>query len=93
MAVRLWTALLMLAAVFALHGVQCAADVGSVAMTALIPRPAHVTTGVAGLDDPMPAHTTATADVAAAAAPAGHGGAPHDWAARLWTACPRTTST
>jgi hypothetical protein len=107
MAARLWTALLMLAAVFAMHGMQCtaAADsagsaattahvtttahVGSVAMTALTPGHARPAPGAVSFDDPTPAHTTATAIVAAVPAlvDAGHSGAPHDWAAHLWTAC------
>jgi hypothetical protein len=107
MAARLWTALLMLAAVFAMHGLQCAgapdsADPaataahsattthgGSVAMIALTPGRAGLAAGTAGVDEPMPAHATGTATVAAVAAPvdAGHNGAPHDWAAHLWTAC------
>ncbi|WP_138733824.1 DUF6153 family protein [Modestobacter excelsi] len=103
MAARLWTALLMLAAVFAMHGVQCAgaadsatsaattvhvvtpAHSGSSAMTALAPGQALPAVGAARADDATSAHTT----VAAAAVPvgAGHGSAPHDWAAHLWTAC------
>ena len=107
MAARLWTALLMLTAVFAMHGLQCtaAADgAGSAATTAHVATPAHAGSvamtavpagqvgpapGAASFDDPMPAHTTATATVAAVAAlvDAGHSGAPHDWVAHLWTAC------
>jgi hypothetical protein len=107
MAARLWTALLMLTAVFAMHGVQCvgAADSaepaattahvattahgGSVEMIALSPGRAGLAAGTAGVDEPMPAHATPTATVAAVAAlvDAGHSGAPHDWAAHLWTAC------
>jgi hypothetical protein len=104
MAARLWTALLMLTAVFAMHGMQCtaAADragsapttahattahVGSVAMTALAPGHARPAPGAASFDDPMPAHTTATVAAVAALVDAGHSGAPHDWAAHLWTAC------
>jgi hypothetical protein len=58
-------------------------------MTPLTPGHARPAAGAASFDDPMPAHATATTSVAAVAAPvdAGHGGAPHDWAAHLWTAC------
>ncbi len=106
MAARLWTALLMLTAVFAMHGVQCtsAADgagsatttahvatrahTGPVAMTALTAGQTRTVPEAASFDDPTPAHA-ATATVAAVAAlvDAGHSGAPHDWAAHLWTAC------
>lgn len=58
-------------------------------MTALTPGHARAAAGVAGVDDAMSADTTVTAAVAAAAAPvdAGHGGAPHNSSAHLWTAC------
>jgi hypothetical protein len=68
MAARQWTALLVLAAVFAMHGVQCAAaadggyaatpaaDAFSLARTALTPGHAHATaTAGTGLADPMAA--------------------------------------
>jgi uncharacterized protein DUF6153 len=104
MAARLWTALLLLTAVFAMHGVQCtsAADgagsaattahvattahAGSVAMPARTAGQARTAAGAASFDDPMPAHP-ATAAAVAAPVDAGHGGAPHDYAAHLWTAC------
>jgi hypothetical protein len=101
MAARLWTALLMLAAVFAMHGVQCtaAADtagtagttahVGSVAMTALSPGHAHAAAAAASPDDPMLSQSAATGTegTAGALAEAGHGSAPHDAAAHLWAVC------
>jgi hypothetical protein len=107
MAARLWTALLMLTAVFAMHGVQCAgaadsassaattahvltaAHSSSFAMSALAPGEALSAVGAARVDDSMSAHTTTTTTVAAPAfsVDAGHGSAPHDWAAHLWTAC------
>jgi hypothetical protein len=111
MAARLWTALLVLAAVFAMHGVQCttaadgaghaaipagrAADAVSLAMTGLTPGHATATAGIA-LADPIAAVRHAghgdsgpatPADAATVMAAAGHGGAPHDAAAHLWTVC------
>jgi hypothetical protein len=110
MAARLWTALLVLAAVFAMHGVQCttaadsaahaatpaghAADAVSLAMTVLTPGHATATAGLTLADPiaavPIAGHADsgpATLAGAPAMAAAGHGGAPHDAAAHLWTVC------
>lgn len=100
MGARLWTALLILAAVFVMHGLQCAAAPaagdGSVANPAHIAAAPHL--GPAGTTTPdhLPVAPDAGgpdgalsghAGTADAPVDAGHGGAPHDWAAHLWTAC------
>ena len=88
MGARLWTALLVLAAVFAMHGLQCAAGDGdgSAAASAHVVSPAHL--GAVVLTAPGPAHV---GEMSVAGTPdepmPGHGGAPHDTAAHLWTLC------
>lgn len=87
---RLWTALLLLAGVFALHGLQCTAagssgtsDIAAVVTSShVLAVPMTALTGGHGdglLPDPTPG--------AAVAVDTGHGSAPHDTPAHLWTVC------
>jgi hypothetical protein len=65
MAARLWTALLMLTAVFAMHGVQCtaAADgAGSAATTAHVATTAHA--GSVAMTELTPGHARPAAEAA-----------------------------
>jgi hypothetical protein len=103
MTTRLWTALLMLAAVFAMHGLQCtsAADSTDAAHTASVVTPAAAAAGgshlyggpTAAMADSAPvAGGHAVADPAAAdrvaeMTDAGHGSMPHGWGGHLWTLC------
>ncbi|MGY1679925.1 hypothetical protein [Geodermatophilus sp. SYSU D01176] len=104
MTVRLWTALLLLAAVFTVHGAQCTAAAEGAGSAS---HPAVGATGLGPIHSQLPAtaptiladptdtvHATGAGhagppDTAVTAAPAsaGHGGAPHDAAGHLWTAC------
>jgi hypothetical protein len=96
MAARLWTALLMLAAVFAMHGLQCTTAAagsthGSGAVHAATVAPAASAadgrmTGV-GLTDPMPGDSAVTRSDADAPADAGRGSTPHGAGVHLWTLC------
>jgi hypothetical protein len=96
MAARLWTALLMLAAVFAMHGLQCT----SAAAQSVGVAPAHIATAAptstdghsAGATAPGPADLMAadqavTGPPAAASADPGHGSTPHGSAEHLRTLC------
>jgi hypothetical protein len=93
MAGRLWTALLVLAGVFAVHGAQCtAADGGHVAthpptasivLTALAPGHAAEAAGVTAPTDPAPGAHIATTATAGDRRP----DAPHETADHLWTLC------
>ena len=97
MAARLWTALLMLAAVFAMHGLQCtsaahgAADgpgqapAAAVAMTAPTLADGHL--AAAGLTDPMAGERAVPGSPAVAVTDAGHDTRPHGSAGHLWTWC------
>lgn len=87
MGARLWTALLALAAVFAMHGLQCAATdgSGSTATTSVSDR-AHL--GAVDVTPPSPVHTAETFAAGVADDPMpGHDGVPHDTTAHLWTLC------
>jgi hypothetical protein len=100
MAARLWTALLMLAAVFAVHGLQCAsaaahspaapitpAHAAAVAVAAPLATDGHMADAApAGLPDPMAGAQTA-GPLAVAPVDAGHGGTPHGSTGHLWTLC------
>jgi hypothetical protein len=90
MAARLWTALLILAAVFAMHGLQCAADgahASGAAHTTSVVAPA----AAAGVDSHVAGiPTTAMTAAQIGAGPTvdgGHGSAPHGSAGHLWTLC------
>ncbi|MCW2635547.1 MAG: hypothetical protein JWQ99_1914 [Blastococcus sp.] len=100
MVARVSTVLLALAAVFALHGVQCgnaadraghaadhAVETYPLAMTEFTPGHAH---GNATAGPTLPDRIGGDADsgpVAPAVAAAGHGGAPQNAPAHLWTVC------
>ena len=100
---RLWTTLALLLAVFAMHGLQCAAGAnhpgaGPVsAHTAMHPATGQEIVPAAAMPsvgDPVPAAhsgpTDAVAPTTATDAPgpgAGHGGVPHSLAEHLWTLC------
>jgi hypothetical protein len=101
MAARLWTALLMLAAVFAMHGLQCTSAAGGDHGSGMV----H--TSFAALTAPADSPLTADPTVAAARAGTGptvgagpaaahhadagldaaHGSTPHRSAGHLWTLC------
>jgi hypothetical protein len=91
---RLWTVLLLLAGVLAVHGLQCAADGGhgathvpaaSVVLTTLSTGHADAAPAVTALVAPASGeHTSAT--TTATAGDRGTG-APHESAGHLWTAC------
>jgi hypothetical protein len=101
MAARGWTALLLLAAVFAMHGLQCTAPgTGHAAghdAAAVAPAPAGLLDGGArtgATSTPSDAHGAlldTTAMVGAAAAPAGllagHDSTPAGAGGHLWTLC------
>jgi hypothetical protein len=102
MAARLWTALLMMAAVFAMHGLQCstaAADAPHTSTPMAEPAAADqpMSSASAGsASDPGAAHLStvpATVDhtgaVPTTAAPpaAGHDPTPHSTAGHLWSLC------
>jgi hypothetical protein len=96
MAGRLWTALLVLAGVFAVHGVQCAAGDGghdaahapaaSIVVTAVSPGHADAAAAVTPLTDPAPGAHPTTTTTTAAADDRGTG-APHETPGHLWTVC------
>ncbi|MCZ2858184.1 hypothetical protein [Blastococcus sp. VKM Ac-2987] len=103
MAARGWTALLLLAAVFAMHGLQCtaagtdhAAGHGAatvaVAPAGLLDGGAH-TSAASTPTDAHGAHRDISAMIVAAAAPvagllaAGHDSTPADQGGHLWTLC------
>jgi hypothetical protein len=96
MAARLWTALLMLAAVFAMHGLQCTSAAAQSAGVA----PAHIATDAltstddhsAGATAPGPADLMAadqavTGPPAASSADPGHGSTPHGSVEHLRMLC------
>ncbi|TFV67216.1 UNVERIFIED_ORG: hypothetical protein E4P37_03395 [Bacillus sp. AZ43] len=102
MATRLWTALLLLSAVFAVHGVQCSAAVGdhaaghgapAVTLQAAPPDGGGHTAMTATLGDHTAALTTGLGAAMTAAAPAvamlteGHGSGPAGAGGHLWTLC------
>jgi hypothetical protein len=100
MAARLWTALLMLAAVFAIHGLQCtsaahgAADgpgqapTAAVAMTASTLADGHLAGAAApSLTDSLAGQRTVPDSPAVAATDAGHDTRPHGSTGHLWTLC------
>jgi hypothetical protein len=97
---RLWTAVLVLAAVFAMHGAQCSAAAHEPAVHA---SPVHaipathgaasaVTAAMAGSAAPDGEQSFHAAAASAdhersAAAASGAGSDPGSWAAHLWTVC------
>jgi hypothetical protein len=83
MAARLWTALLLLAAVFALHGLQCTADAhaSGAARTTSVVAPA----APPAVDSHVGA--SAAADDPAAVSDGRHGSPLHGSAGHLWTLC------
>ena len=91
MTARRCTVLLLLAGVFALHGVQCTAGGTDAAAGHAAAAPAvhsgadalEVTAGVAAVEE----QPLAPPAVAAAVAGAGYGSVPHDAAGHLWTVC------
>lgn len=99
MSARGWTALLLLAAVFAMHGLQCTAAVGTAhaaghgaATVALTPAGLLDAGAVSTATDAHGA-THGTTSMVAAAAPAagllaaGHDGTPAGPGGHLWTLC------
>jgi peptidoglycan/LPS O-acetylase OafA/YrhL len=100
MAARLWTALLMLAAVFAMHGLQCTsaaahgtadpttpAHAAAVAVAAPLDADGHMADAATpGLPDPLAGDQTA-GPLAAAPINTGYGDAPHGSVGHLWTLC------
>ncbi|WP_138758594.1 hypothetical protein [Modestobacter altitudinis] len=93
---RLWTALVLLAGVFALHGVQCAgaattAHAGVASMTAAAAAAsggaAPWAATAADGDGLHAGDHPATLVSAAGAADPNHGSAPHDAGGHLWTIC------
>ncbi|MGY2004454.1 DUF6153 family protein [Blastococcus sp. SYSU DS1024] len=91
MRTRRWTALVLLAAVFALHGVQCLAGstdlhAGHAGPAGMAAHPADQPGGVVVTSGgSVPGHPAASS--AAALAGAGHEGAPDGTAGHLWTVC------
>ncbi|MGY1820520.1 hypothetical protein [Geodermatophilus sp. SYSU D00079] len=97
---RLWTAVLVLAAVFAMHGVQCAAALGDHAtdhVSTAAPEPAVSLDRAPGghpaaMTVDAAEHPAATGAVVVAAAPAAllaadHGSTPAGAVGHLWTLC------
>jgi hypothetical protein len=96
MAARLWTALLMLAAVFAMHGLQCtsaAAQSAGVTLAQIAPAVPTTADGhpvgatAPGPADLMAADQAITGPPAAAPAGAEHGSTPHGSVEHLRTLC------
>jgi hypothetical protein len=96
MAVRLWTALLLLVGVVAMHGWQCSSApatstqgsdaVHAVAVALTAPTDATHMAGL-GLTGPMPGGSAVTGSPAAEPGGAGHSSPPHGPAGHLWTLC------
>jgi hypothetical protein len=100
MTARLWTALLLLAGIVAMHGLQCTSATahgsaaapapgfaGAVAMGAPLAADGHITDAtVPGVPDPMAGDSAVTGPRGAAPTDAGYGTAPSG-AAHLWTLC------
>jgi hypothetical protein len=98
MATRLWTALLMLAAVFAMHGLQCTSASAHSATAGPGPVPVALTApttpgghpadaAVPHLPGPMADDRGVAGLPALAPAGVGHGSTPHGSVERLWTLC------
>jgi hypothetical protein len=93
MATRLWTALLMLAAVFAMHGLQCASAADGTHTSDAVHAPSyavHAPSDAPTAPASEGAHLAggpAAADLAVAVVDDAHGSTPHESAGHLWTLC------